>query len=118
MRKLFSRFFICVFLVALSQLVMAADLAGNVTAIWLAPNSNKLMFKIDSPASTTVCPPGNSWYGFNIALPTSHPNFPYYYGLLTTSMSKNIAVYLGGISIGSSGFCEVTENNYGIVLTK
>lgn len=117
MKKLYSKIIFGMLLVTSSQFAVA-DLVGNVTAIWLAPNSNKLMFKIDAPTSTTVCPPGNTWYGFNISLPTTHPHYPYYYGLLTTSMVKLIPVYLGGISVGSSGLCDVTENNYGIVLTK
>lgn len=91
------------------------DLVGVVTQIQIKPGSGQLWFKINNPYISTYCQSG--WAGLHMYVPTSDPDYPYYYGLLVASLTKNIPVYIGNISTYSnSPVCDITQTSYGLML--
>ena len=57
------------------------------------------------------------WDGMQFFVPTSDPNFPYYYGLLVASLTKSVPIYLANMSVYSnSPACDITQTGYGVAL--
>ena len=117
MRKLISRSIIGLFAALISMHTSAGvDLSGRIDRIWLKGDGN-LWIRMDNTAFDTYCKPG--WYGFNLYIPTSSADYPFYYGLLATAMSQNAVVYIANISVfDGSGHCDLTKTGYGIVVYK
>ena len=90
------------------------DLTGKITKIWLK-NDDKLWFTIDNPQFDTYCKPG--WFGFNLYIPKSDKDFPYYYGLISSANAKGQSVRISNISVfDGSTACNVIQTGYGIVV--
>lgn len=90
------------------------DLSGYVQRIWIK-NDDILMIKMKESSFDTYCQPG--WMGFNLYIPTSDKNFPYYYGLITTAIAKKQPLFIANIStFNGTTACDLTKTGYGIVL--
>ncbi|GAB1624082.1 hypothetical protein AAOGI_41320 [Agarivorans albus] len=78
-------------------------------------NEDKLWIKMEDPRFDQYCKPG--WFGFNLYIPKSNPDFPYYYSLINTAIAKNQKLYIANIDVfsGTTG-CDLTKTGYGIVL--
>lgn len=89
------------------------DISGTVPRIWVNPNGN-LYFTVNNPAVNTYCAPG--WYGFNMYIPKTDPNFPYYFGVLASAVANGKPVYIANISVfNGSTMCDITQTGYGVV---
>ena len=96
------------------QAAAGDDLAGPVQQLWIAPDG-KLWFVMNTTHAATYCQPG--WAGFNMYIPPENPQYPYYYGLLATAVSKGKNVYVANISIyNGTGPCDITKTGYGLWL--
>jgi hypothetical protein len=104
-------------LLALSN-AQATDIRGIVSSMQIKPGSDQLWFSIAPLYGANVslyCQAG--WAGLTMYVPTTDPDYPYYYGLLLTSLTKNISIYLANISFYSnSPACDVTKTGYGVLL--
>jgi hypothetical protein len=91
-----------------------ADIAGPVQRVQLAPDGN-LWFTMETTPVSTYCKPG--WFGLTMYVPKSHPDYAYYFSILTVAVAKGKSVYVANISVfdGSTG-CDITKTGYGIVL--
>lgn len=77
----------------------------------------KLWLKMTNPSFDQYCKKG--WYGFNVFIPESDEAYPYYYGLVTTALTKQHQVLIANISIYDGiQACDITKTGYGIVLLK
>jgi hypothetical protein len=93
----------------------ATDIAGVVNGIWMKPSGEALWFSINNTTAAAFCQAG--WDGMQFFVPTSDPNFPYYYGLLVASLTKATPIYMANMSVYShSTACDVTQTGYGIAL--
>jgi len=93
----------------------ATDVAGVVNGIWMKPSGEALWFSINNNNAAAFCQKG--WDGMQFFVPTSDPNFPYYYGLLVASLTKSVPIYLANISVYSnSPACDITQTGYGVAL--
>jgi hypothetical protein len=93
----------------------AVDARGVVTEIWLKPGTNQLWFSINGTDTSPYCVA--NWLGVSMYVPTTSSDYPYIYGMLVTSMTKNIAIYMPGISIyQNSTDCDITKTGYGLLL--
>ena len=93
----------------------ATDVAGVVNGIWMKPSGEALWFAINNNNAAAFCQKG--WDGMQFFVPTSDPNFPYYYGLLLASLSKSTPIYLANISVyTNSPACDITQTGYGVAL--
>src|SRR5262245_27317574 len=90
--KRLSRLIVAAFLsIAALSHVDAADIRGAVTSMQVKPGSNQLWFTIAPMYGANLnlyCQSG--WAGLTMYIPTSDPDYPYYYGLLLTSLTKNL----------------------------
>lgn len=90
------------------------DISSTIDRIQLK-NDDKLWIKMKSDSFNQYCKPG--WLGFNLFIPKSDKNFPYYYGLLTNALSKNQVLFIANIShFDGSTACDLTQTGYGIVI--
>lgn len=94
------------------------DLRGQVAAVQIA-SDGKLWFLITPAAGTsapsTYCKPG--WGGLNLYVPKDHSEYPYYYAMLMTAVSKGKQVYVANISIhDGTGPCDITKTGYGLMI--
>lgn len=90
------------------------DLSGPVQRVHLDSAGN-LWFAMDTTASGTYCKKG--WFSLNMYVPKSSPEFPYYFAMLSTAVSKGKSVYVANIStFDGSGACDITKTGYGLVL--
>jgi hypothetical protein len=93
----------------------ATDISGVVNGIWMKPSGEALWFSINNTTAAAFCQIG--WDGMQFFVPTSDPNFPYYYGLLLASLTKATPIYMANMSVYShSAACDVTQTGYGIAL--
>ena len=95
------------------------DLRGQVAAVHIA-SDGKLWFALTPAAGTsapsTYCKPG--WGGFNLYVPRDHSEYPYYYAMLMTAVSKGKPVYVANISIyDGTGACDITKTGYGLFIS-
>jgi hypothetical protein len=92
------------------------DLSSTVERIKIN-GDGKLWLKMTSATFDQYCK--NGWYGFNLYIPTSDPSYPYYFGLVTTALTKNLSLYIANISsFNGTTSCDLTKTGYGIVLKK
>src|SRR5437879_6181002 len=97
-----------------TQAYAGADLRGTVPQVQLNGNGD-LYFTVSDPSTSTYCLPG--WAGLTMYIPKTDSNFPYYYGLLLTAVSKAKPVYIANISIyNGSTLCDITKTGYGVML--
>lgn len=94
------------------------DLRGQVAAVQIAPDG-KLWFSMNAAAGTsapsTYCKPG--WAGLNLYVPKDHAEYPYYYAMLMTAVSKGKQVYVANASIyDGTGPCDITKTGYGLMI--
>lgn len=94
------------------------DLWGQVSAVQIAADG-KLWFSMTaaagSTASSAYCKPG--WAGLNLYVPKDHAEYPYYYAMLMTAVSKGKTVTVANASIhDGSGPCDITKTGYGMVI--
>jgi hypothetical protein len=93
----------------------AVDVRGVVSGLWFKPGTNQLWFAINGQDTSPYCVP--NWLGLSMYIPTTDPNFSYYYGLLLASMSKKITIYMPSISFyQNSTDCDITKTGYGFIL--
>jgi len=105
---------IFLFTLIFSPCCVGLDLSGYVQRIWIK-NDDTLMIKMKESSFDTYCQPG--WYGFNLSIPMSDKNFPYYYGLITTAIAKNQPLFIANITVfNGTTACDLTKTGYGIVL--
>lgn len=95
-----------------------ADLVGQVANVQLA-SDGKLWFSMTAAAGTTApstyCKPG--WAGLNLHVPKDHSEYPYYYAMLMTAVSKGKQVYVANVSIyDGTGPCDITKTGYGLMI--
>ncbi len=97
-----------------SEAHAGVDLSGKVERLWL-DGRGKLWLKINQPAFDTYCKPG--WYGFNLYIETNHPDYPYFYGLLSSAFSQAQTVRISNVShFDGTVACDITETGYGVVV--
>lgn len=90
------------------------DVAGTISAAQVAGDGT-LWFLISDSRTATYCAPG--WFGFNLKVPRTHADYPYYYGVVMMALTKQKPVYLANISVyNGSTACDITATGYGIVL--
>lgn len=94
------------------------DMYGVVSRIQVKADGN-LWFAITPNAGmaplSTFCAP--QWAGLDLYIPSSNPQYAYYYGLLMTSLTKNKTVLIANIDVFNGvGPCDVTRTGYGLVL--
>jgi len=90
------------------------DLTGKITRVWLK-DDDKLWFAMDNTQFNTYCKP--RWFGFNLYIPKSDKDFPYYYGLITSASAKGQKVRISAINVfDGSTACNVIQTGYGIVV--
>lgn len=103
-------------LCALASTAMAVDLNGPVQLVQIAPDG-KLWFRMDTTPAATYCKPG--WANLNMFVPKDHPEYPYYYAMLMTAVSKGKSVYVANISMyDGSAACDITKTGYGLMLVQ
>jgi len=109
------KFILCSLLFSANALA-DVDLASTVERIRIN-GDGKLWIKMTNAAFDQYCK--KEWYDFNLYIPTSDPQYPYYYGLITTALSKNMSLYIANISkFNGTTSCDLTTTGYGIVLRK
>jgi len=92
------------------------DISSTVDRMWVHKDGN-LHFKMTNARFDEYCKPG--WFGFNLFIPVSDKNYAYYYGLVTTALTKNLRLYIANISkFDGSTSCDLTQTGYGMVLLK
>lgn len=90
------------------------DISGPVQRVHLAADGN-IWFVMETTSAATYCVKG--WFDFNMYVPKDHPQFPYYYAMLTTAVSKGKSVYVANISLyNGTGPCDITKTGFGLVL--
>lgn len=92
------------------------DISGAVQRMQVDGAGN-LWFAMDGATSTSerYCKPG--WYGFAMYIPAAHPQYPYYFALLATAVSKGKSVYIANIGVfNGSAACDITQTGFGVVL--
>ena len=94
------------------------DLRGQVAAVQIA-SDGKLWFSMTASAGTsapsTYCKPG--WAGLNLYVPRDHSEYPYYYAMLMTAVSKGKTVLVANASIhDGTGPCDITKTGYGLLI--
>lgn len=94
------------------------DLWGKVTGVQIAADG-KLWFSMTEASGTTApstyCKPG--WAGLNLYVPKDHAEYPYYYAMLMTAVSKGNTVLVANASIyDGSGPCDITKTGFGMVM--
>ncbi|MBT9495571.1 MAG: hypothetical protein IV107_25145 [Paucibacter sp.] len=91
-----------------------ADVSGPVEIVQIAPDG-KIWFRITNQFAASFCLQG--WNNLNMYIPSGHPEYPYYFAMLMTSVSKGKAVYIANIStFNGSTACDITKTGYGLVL--
>lgn len=90
------------------------DREGVIERVWFN-HSDRIWFKINNPSIDEYCKP--QWYGFNLYVLKSDKDFPYYYGLITSALSKGSRVRVSNIGIfdGQSA-CNIVETGYGLLV--
>ena len=94
------------------------DLMGQISAMHIAADG-KLWFSMAAaagyPAPSSYCKPG--WAGLNLYVPKDHAEYPYYYGMLMTAVSKGKQVYVANISTyDGTGPCDISKTGYGMMM--
>jgi len=115
--KLFLNTTLLLFLVTFSSYgVAGVDLTSQIDRIQINGDGN-LWVKLADPRFDAYCKSG--WFGFNVYIPQTDKNYPYYYGLITTALTKNLSVRISNIShFDGTKACDITQTGYGIVLLK
>jgi hypothetical protein len=115
--KLMSKVLFIFLLVTFSNYGFSAtDLVGKIDRIQIN-GDGKLWIKLSEARFNEFCKPG--WYGFNVYIPQSDKNYPYYYGLITTALTHSHNVRISNISyFDGTKACDITQTGYGIVLLK
>lgn len=92
------------------------DALGQVARVQVAADG-KLWFAMEFAPATTYCKQG--WFNMNLYVPADHPQYPYYYALLVTAVSKGKNVMAANLDwFDGSGPCDVTKTGFGLVLTQ
>jgi len=110
-----KRILLGVFLISVSTFSIAGvDITGKIVKVWLK-DDDKLWFKLDTSQVDTYCKP--VWFGFNLYVPKSDKDFPYYYGLITSANANGQSVRISNINVfNGSTACNIIETDYGIVV--
>ena len=92
------------------------DLTSTIDRVHLRGDV-KLWLKMTNALFDEYCKPG--WHGFNIYILDTDPSYPYYYGLITSALSKNQNVMIANISyFNGTTACDVVKTGYGIVVNR
>ncbi|MDH5325961.1 MAG: hypothetical protein OEZ68_00670 [Gammaproteobacteria bacterium] len=92
------------------------DVESTVERVQIKGDGN-LWIKMTDARFDQYCRPG--WFGFNLYIPVSDKSYPYYYGLVTTALSKGQRLYIANISVfDGTQPCDLTQTGYGVVLKK
>jgi len=115
--KLFLQIIFLLLLVTFSKHgVSGTDLTSKIDRIQIN-GDGKLWIKLSEPRFDEFCKP--AWFGFNVYIPQSDKNYPYYYGLVTTALTHSHYVRISNISyFDGTKPCDITQTGYGIVLLK
>lgn len=96
------------------------DLVGQVAAVQIASDGKLWFSMIAAPGTTapsTYCKPG--WAGLNLYVPKDDPEYPYYYAMLMTAVSKGKRVYVANANAtpnDGTGPCDITKTGYGLMI--
>lgn len=110
--------FVCMIGILLSLVASQAragvDIAGPVEQVHLAADG-KLWFVMQTTPASTYCKPG--WASLNMYVPKEHAEYPYYYAMLMTAVSKGKSVYVANISVyNGTEPCDITKTGFGLML--
>ena len=90
------------------------DAWGQIQRVQIAADG-KLWFAMGTAPATTYCKQG--WADFNLFVPKDHPEYPYYYAMLLTAVSKGKSVLVANLDMyDGTGPCDITRTGYGLVL--
>lgn len=97
-----------------SQTFAGVDVVGIVSQVWVDSGGN-LWFRLNNSTADAYC--ADNWMNNNLYVPAASPSYPFYYGLVLASLTKQIPLDVPNISIfNGSTSCDVTATNYGIML--
>jgi len=90
------------------------DAWGQIQRVQIAADG-KLWFAMGTAPATTYCKEG--WANLNLFVPKDHPEYPYYYAMLVTAVSKGKSVLVANLDMfDGTGPCDITKTGYGLVL--
>lgn len=104
---------ICVLLFA-GPARAGVDVSGPAARMQVAADGT-LWFAMETETAVRYCRQG--WWNLNMYVPKSHPEYPYYYGILLAAVSKGKSIYVANIGVfDGTGPCDITKTGYGLVL--
>lgn len=95
------------------------DISGPVQRVHIA-GDGKLWFAMEKNVDRISLYCKYGWFSMALFVPKDHPQYPYYFALLTTAVSKGKNVYVAnldreGLNNGTEA-CDITKTGYGLVL--
>lgn len=90
------------------------DFTGKIESVWLE-DDDKFWFKIDHQGVDEYC--SSTWFGFNLYVLKSDPDFAYYYALITSALVQNQSVRVSNVdSLDPDEPCDISATGYGLVV--
>lgn len=107
-----KKFILILILISIASKSYAGfDAVGYITSVHL--KDGRLKFGFSNRAADAYCKVG--WGGLSFYILTTHEDYPYYYGLITSANVNKQKVRLANISVfDGSTACNITETGYGI----